>query len=337
MNSCHCYFPKMQIALSSEENLLSFSIIQRALNLTKTNSLEENSENIFVKIKCLFSQEISILPEWLQTEIISCDFSIQPRLFYKTHQLAAVVKENQTLFCALLNRNDNSIDFITISSREPHGGIYTPLITILFREILNSYGYTLLHSAAVCYPDGTGALIIGESGHGKTTTALSLVRHGARLLGDDLTLIELKENSVIAHGVPERLNITEDTYAFFDELKEMPLEALSRKNQLKKTVDPEAVYGESCWQNKTEINYIFFPEISKKGPLLKPLKSNKILEKLIKSHGFCCDQKTDADAMYRLISIADITNSYKLFTGDDPASLGSWMIKKSQILKTINA
>ena len=57
----------------------------------------------------------------------------------------------------------------------------------------------LLHGAAL-ERDGRGVLIVGESGAGKTTASLALLRAGFRLLSDEYTLLWKAENSRVLMG-----------------------------------------------------------------------------------------------------------------------------------------
>lgn len=60
-----------------------------------------------------------------------------------------------------------------------------------------------LHASCVSL-DGTGILLMGPSGSGKSDLALRLIDKGARLVADDLTTLVIKSGRLIA-GAPERL------------------------------------------------------------------------------------------------------------------------------------
>lgn len=330
MNTYTCHFPKIRLSVSGPPNVGSFKAIRHAFKFHGGTQAHDNAISIDVKINCFQYSNDSQLPEWLWEMICQTDFSVQPRMFFNGPYTAAAAKEEETAFCAVLDNRTDQIDFFTIADTQPHSGIFNPLITILLREILGRNGYVLFHSAAVCYPNGRGALIIGESGDGKTTTALSLVRKGAKLLGDDLTVIEIDGNSLTAHGVPEHLNVTEQTQAFFEEMVKAPARLLSSANELKKTVDPGLIYGKDCWAANCPIDIIYFTKISKKGPFVRPMGFSETLEKLIISHGFCRDHGTNGDGMARLMSIVSMTKPLELHTGPDPSALGSWLLDKQE-------
>jgi hypothetical protein len=45
------------------------------------------------------------------------------------------------------------------------------------------------HASALVTPEGMGVVLLGDKGTGKTSTAIALLRHGYRLLGDDLIVL----------------------------------------------------------------------------------------------------------------------------------------------------
>ncbi|RVU42245.1 hypothetical protein EA187_16795 [Lujinxingia sediminis] len=62
-----------------------------------------------------------------------------------------------------------------------------------------------LHGSALRCPGGDTIAIIGDSGAGKSTTALGLVRRGATLLADDLVLIDVERRLLLAGASSLRL------------------------------------------------------------------------------------------------------------------------------------
>ncbi len=59
-------------------------------------------------------------------------------------------------------------------------------------------GKTAMHAAGVCLGD-RGVLIVGDGGHGKTTTALAACQRGFAYLGDDVCIVELGAGQGRAH------------------------------------------------------------------------------------------------------------------------------------------
>jgi hypothetical protein len=64
------------------------------------------------------------------------------------------------------------------------------LIVLLLQALAIERGRTFLHAAGWCDADGAAMLLPGPGGVGKTALlAAAVLRHGARLLGDDLVLV----------------------------------------------------------------------------------------------------------------------------------------------------
>jgi len=70
-----------------------------------------------------------------------------------------------------------------------HRVIVSEIIDLVRALYLRCHGHFCMHAAAV-EVGGRAAVVLGQSGSGKSTTALSLARTGARLLSDELVLLE---------------------------------------------------------------------------------------------------------------------------------------------------
>jgi len=58
----------------------------------------------------------------------------------------------------------------------------------------------LVHATSVFVPDLGGALIMGESGAGKSALALALIRDGALLISDDQTELRVENGALVARA-----------------------------------------------------------------------------------------------------------------------------------------
>lgn len=77
---------------------------------------------------------------------------------------------------------------------------------------LRRCGVFELHSGGVCEPSGgRGALIIGASGSGKSTTTLRLAASGWGYLSDDVMLLKESAEGVEARGLRRDFALTEET------------------------------------------------------------------------------------------------------------------------------
>ena len=102
---------------------------------------------------------------------------------------------------------------LLIDLRDRSGaGRFTPALaenegywkTVLFPSLLAivgpSVGLTSLHSACVAWK-GSGVLLVGEGGAGKSSLSLALAQAGLDFLSDDRTLISEKQGKLVAWGL----------------------------------------------------------------------------------------------------------------------------------------
>jgi hypothetical protein len=102
-------------------------------------------------------------------------------------------------------------------------------------------GVTALQCACVVR-QGRGLLLAGESGTGKSTLALALVRRGLAFVSDEWVYLSRSDGRLLAWGLPTPLELLPDTVTFFPELAAMePAEALN--GELAFEVDPGQVFG----------------------------------------------------------------------------------------------
>ncbi len=76
-------------------------------------------------------------------------------------------------------------------------------------------GRVSLHAAAVAWPHGA-VVLVGESGAGKSTTAMELVeRTGAGFVADDVVPLEITDGAIVAESVDDSFWLSSDARAFF--------------------------------------------------------------------------------------------------------------------------
>ncbi len=96
------------------------------------------------------------------------------------------------------------------------------LIEYLFHlaliELLRRRGLYTIHATALEH-NGRAILIPGNSGRGKTTSFISLLRSGYRYLSDDHPLIQDAGAHVEVLPFPIKINVTDATVQFFPELR----------------------------------------------------------------------------------------------------------------------
>jgi hypothetical protein len=96
-------------------------------------------------------------------------------------------------------------------------GVFTDLLLAPLMEMLKHRGFYGLHAAALT-KDGAGYLFPGDTGSGKTTTALGLVKQGFQYLADDKVLLREEDSGVAALAFTRRFNIDPDISRHYPEL-----------------------------------------------------------------------------------------------------------------------
>ncbi len=241
---------------------------------------------------------------------------------------AAIGSFDGLLFCAWEESINRKIKLVCgIRNGAPTRSIIPSVLFPVLRDVLLKRELLLLHSAAVRSPDGRGLLFIAVSGGGKTTTNLAMVRRGAKLVSDDLVVVDLHSNTAQAGGIPKPLNLREGTISFFNELRN--LAAASDRSPGRVSVSPQAVYGNGCLLASCPIDVLYFLEFSKGLPSARRLGLSEGLSRLIHSHMFASMQNTRGDSILSLCELLGRTNAYQLKTGDCPEGLGEWLLDNS--------
>jgi hypothetical protein len=91
------------------------------------------------------------------------------------------------------------------------------LVVLSLVVLLRHRGWFSLHAAALAR-DGHGVLCPAQSGQGKTTITLSLLRHGWTALSDDTVLLRAEDDRVNAHSFRRPLCVDPGAADYFPEL-----------------------------------------------------------------------------------------------------------------------
>ena len=263
-----------------------------------------------------------LLPHWHDDKEVSL-------VYGETKERAALVVNQKAVYVAWLSATSDRLCYCALKkTREKTPLSVSSLLVPLLREIFADRGVALIHAAALQTPQGKGVLLCAESGGGKTTTSLSLIRNGARLLADDLSFLSTHKGRVQLHGLPEGLNLTQETLDFFPEVGvALANTGVSANISSKKfTLAASQIYGDACMQASCPLDAICFVRVDPEGPSLEPMPIHLAFGKLLNSHTFASKQRPVQKTVAVLGQALQEVPVYVLNTGHKPDKLGPWLM-----------
>jgi hypothetical protein len=270
-----------------------------------------------------------VLPAWLREKLARLDPSREVLMLYGPgNDPAAVINNGSAWQCAWMGTQGREIRYVSCKMADGRTPLSVSTVLVpLLRDLLAARNKLLLHAAAVRCPHNCGVLILADSGGGKTTTALSMLRQGSGFLADDLVVLQEAGRDVQVTGFPELLNLTEQTVRFFPEIQEhfdlTPKTTASEKRM----ISAQAVYGDAYMLETCRLDAVFFVQIEPEGPQARPTDPAKALGKLLRGHTFAQSQQIPKASVSGFFSILDRIPTYDLWTGPDPAELGKWVVE----------
>ncbi len=193
------------------------------------------------------------------------------------------------------------------------------LIEYLFHlaliELLRRRGLYTIHATAL-EKHGRGVLIPGNSGCGKTTSFISLLRSGYRYLSDDHPLIRDAVTHVDVLPFPVKINVTEATIAFFPELRNAPEQVLY-PGLAKQSFRAEYLYptsvGDCC-----QPTMVLFPHVvDSPRSHLELLPKSRALEALLPQALLVYDPEVARREFQVLARLVQQADCYRLHFGRD--------------------
>lgn len=187
---------------------------------------------------------------------------------------------------------------------------------IILVEMLRHNGLYYIHSSGV-EKNRTSILIPGNSGVGKTTISLALVRKGFSYLSDDALLLQKAKKEVIAYPIPGDFHIDPAISENFKELTGVK-HAVKYGKGTKRSFDPAIFYPDS-FILKSKPNVILFPQIVREHESrLMPLSSAQCLAKLIpNSLLVMIDKKIAREHLDALTTLSKQCCAFQLLSGKD--------------------
>lgn len=176
-----------------------------------------------------------------------------------------------------LNLSAGQTEGWLVSAAAETFAILEDLIAISLSPHLRRRQKFLLHAFAAA-KDGKGVLLVGGIGAGKTTTGLSLLNAGWRLLSNDSPVVGTNGRIQQYPGV---LAAYPESFAHFPALAHLATGVVSGNGRQKISVTAESVWPD-VWLGETAVHAICFPKIEDRPehaltPLGKPAALARLL------------------------------------------------------------
>ena len=202
-------------------------------------------------------------------------------------------------------------------------GIFEDMIIIALAPLLRRRGFYTIHAfaAAITSDDlqPRAAVLVGDMGAGKTTTGISLLRVGARLIANDSPLLRLGPDGALSLcAYPGLLSAYPDSLSWFPELTPV-LAAAERLDQSAKLCFAVDDVWTDAWQQMAPPGALFFPQFEPSGTTsaLSPLPKFQALQRLVGQSIESWDIVTIPDHLHALRTLVDAVPSYTLHLTPD--------------------
>ncbi|HMS84999.1 MAG TPA: hypothetical protein PKD12_15240 [Nitrospira sp.] len=194
-------------------------------------------------------------------------------------------------------------------------GLIEYLFHLALTELLRRRGLYTIHATAL-EKNGRGVLIPGNSGRGKTTSFLSLLRSGYRYLSDDHPLLRDAGTHIDLLPFPIKINVTEQTVGFFPELRTASAEVLQPR------FPKRAFYAEDLYPTSTgdccRPALVLFPHvIDAPHSHLELLPKSRALEILLPQALLVYDSEVAKREFQVLAKLIKQVDCYRLHFGRD--------------------
>jgi hypothetical protein len=192
-------------------------------------------------------------------------------------------------------------------------GVLEDLIAISLSPHLRRRGLFLIHAfAAANY--GRAALLVGGIGAGKTTTGLSLLNAGWRLLSNDSPILNTQAEVLSYPGV---LAAYPETFARFPATEHLAGLVSAQDGRQKITIPAEHIWPH-IWLDRAPIGAIFFPHIEQRPDhTLERLNPAAALTRLLPHAVEQWDRAMIAPHLRLLRQLVEAAPAYLLRLGPD--------------------
>lgn len=198
-------------------------------------------------------------------------------------------------------------------------GVFEDLAAIALSPHLRRQGLFLIHAFAALHPDQKAVLLVGSIGAGKTTSGLSLLDAGWKLLSNDSPILNA-EGLVMSY--PGLIAAYPETYSRFASTAHLAATAGERR----KRVTPAEQIWPGIWRDSAPLGAIIFPHIeAREHHSLEPISQPDALRMLLPHAVEQWDQPMIAEHLRVLRRAVETAPAFMLRLSPDVASIPSML------------
>lgn len=188
------------------------------------------------------------------------------------------------------------------------------ILTIILIEMFRRRGFYSLH-AAVFSKNARAILIPGTSGVGKSTLSVALVRAKFDYLTDDMAFLAWDAEGLMARGLAEDIDVSEQTIRFFPELNSL-LQSPKTDGFTKRQLRVDEVYG-TVPIIESRPSAIILPHISgKTQSTITQIDGDETFREIV-PNVLLTEQRTCERHFQTLAELVRQVRCYRLETGQD--------------------
>jgi hypothetical protein len=233
-------------------------------------------------------------------------------VFYDEGRLIADFSDVGVL---VIDAKQQKADGYLINPETIHEGLIEYLFHLALIELLRYEELYTVHATAL-EKYGRAVLIPGNSGRGKTTSFISLLRSGYRYLSDDHPLIRDAGTHVDILPFPIKINVTEETIAFFPELRNAP-DHILHPGFPKRGFYAEELYPTSVGECCHPAIMLFPHVVHSTHSHLEPLPKSRAMELLLPQALLVYDSEVARREFRVLAKLVQQVDCYRLHFGRD--------------------
>lgn len=206
-------------------------------------------------------------------------------------------------------------------------GVFEDMILIALAPLLRRRGYYAIHAFAAAV-EGRALLILGDTGAGKTTTGISLLARGAKLVANDSPLLRQgADGGLHLYAYPGLLSAYPDSLARYPELAFLLSETPARHGSGKISF-PAARIRPDIWQHEAEPAALLFPTLAPdlEASELRPLPAADALARLIAQSIENWDRETIPAQLRALRALVEHAAAYELRLAPDTQGLAEQLL-----------